>query len=124
MKNKKRVIEVITEFPVILYTLKTKRQEDPADYILDASNYDQPTSLVTVANPDTLLLNVKLPFTTAIELVNATMEESNHLKVGMITKDQTTFYARLCASFAKEYRVDPTMELKRMPGVIGNRQLN
>ena len=66
MKNKKRVIEVITEFPVILYTLKTQRLEEPADYILDASNDSQPTNLLTVANQDSLLLNLKLPFTAAI----------------------------------------------------------
>ena len=113
MKNKKKVIEVITEFPVILYTLKTDRREEATDYILDASNYAQPTNLLTVANPDCLLLNLKLPFTSAIEIVNNAMEESNYLKVGMIVKDQTTFYERLCASFAKDYLVDSNVEVKK-----------
>ena len=124
MKNKKKVIEVITEFPVILYTLKTDRREEATDYILDASNYAQPTNLLTVANPDCLFLNLKLPFTSAIEIVNNAMEESNYLKVGMIVKDQTTFYERLCASFAKDYLVDSNVEVKKMPAVISYRQLN
>ena len=124
MKNKKRVIEVITEFPVILYTLKTQRLEEPADYILDASNYSQPTNLLTVANPDSLLLNLKIPFTAAIELVNSAMEQSDHLKVGMITREASTFYARLCASFAEEYLVHPLVDVAQMPDAIAFRQLN
>ena len=76
MKNQKKLIVIINKFPKILYVITRALKQEDVDYILDASNYSQPVPLLTIAYPDELLLNLKLPCKEAIELIGREMQNS------------------------------------------------
>ena len=124
MKNDKKLIEIINEFPTILYNIKTQLMKKSTDHILDASSYSRPISLLAVANPDLLLLNLDLPGTTAIEIVGTSMQENMAIKLGMITSNPRAYYMSLCSTFSADYLIENGLNLEMVPEAISRQQLN
>jgi len=124
MKNEKKVIEIIDQFPAILYSLKTrlKRQEN-TDYILDASNYSKPVALLNVATPDILLLNLR-PGKACIDLLDREMQNNSGIGLGMITGNPKAYYMSLCSTLSEEYLIDKSLDLECIPEAVSKQQLN
>ena len=123
MKNKK-IIEIINRFPKTLKNIKGMISEENVDYILDASGYSQPASLLAQVSPDLLVLNLKLPCNAAINLVGSNMQDSLDLKMGMITSDASAFYMSLCTTLDSAYFIDSSSILELIPEIVSKQQLN
>ena len=123
MKNKK-IIEVINQFPKTLKNIKGMISEENVDYILDASGYSQPVSLLAQVSPDMLVLNLKLPGNAAINLVGSNMQDSMDLKMGMITSNPHAFYISLCTTLDSAYFIDSSSILELIPEIVSKQQLN
>lgn len=102
---------------------KTLRDEN-VDFILDASNYSQPVSLLSIACPDTLLLNIKLKAEQAIELEAKNLIDGIDVKKGMITTNPKAYYISLCSTFIPKYDIDKNMDPKLIPAAISKQRLN
>jgi len=123
MKNKK-IIEVINRFPQTLNNIKGMTREENVDYILDASGYSKPVSLLAQVSPDMLVLNLKLPANAAINLIGSNMQDSMDLKMGMITSNPRAFYISLCTTLDSAYFIDSSSILELIPEMISKQQLN
>jgi len=84
--------------------------EENVDYILDASGYSNPASLIMEVAPDSLLLNVKLSSNAAINLMEKICRQHG-FKNGMITSNARAFYMSLCSTFTSEYLIDKSCHL-------------
>ncbi len=124
MKNQKKLIVIINEFPTILYMITRMLQNKDEDYILDASQFAQPVSLLTITQPDELLLNLKLPRKEALKLMEGDMQDNLEINQGMITSNPRAYYMDLCRSLSSYYFVDNFIELELLPGAISGQQLN
>jgi two-component SAPR family response regulator len=124
MKNQKAIIEIINEFPPILYTIKAMLDQENVDHILDASDYSEPLSLLTVADPDMLLLNVNLSGKVAIDLVCESMQDSPEINRGMITSNPGAYYISLCSTFGSEYCMNRSLGIGSMFQAVTMQQLN
>jgi len=124
MKNEKKVIEIIDQFPAILYSLKNRlKSQENTDYILEASNYSKPVALLNVATPDILLLNLK-PGKACIDLLGREMQNNSGIGLGMITSNPEAYYMSLCSSLSEEYLIDKSLDLECIPGAVSTQQLN
>lgn len=124
MKKQKKLIVVINKFPTILYMITRMLQNEAEDYILDASQFEQPVSLLTITQPDELLLNLKLPRREALKLIERDMQDNFEINQGMITSNSRAYYMDLCRSLSSHYFVDNFIELKLLPDAISKQQLN
>jgi hypothetical protein len=124
MSNRKKIIEIVNKFPKILTNIKSILSEENVDYILDASGYSNPASLITEVAPDSLLLNLKLSSNAAINLMGENMQDSMDLKMGMITSNARAFYMSLCSTFTSEYLIDKSCHIVLIPEIVSRRQLN
>lgn len=124
MKKQKKLIVVINKFPTILYMITRMLQNEAEDYILDASQFEQPVSLLTITQPDELLLNLKLPRREALKLIEGDMQDNFEINQGMITSNSRAYYMDLCRSLSSHYFVDNFIELKLLPDAISKQQLN
>lgn len=124
MKNQKKLIVIINVFPTILYMITRMLQNEDEDYILDASQFAQPVSLLTITQPGELLLNLKLPRTEALKLIEGDMQKNSDINQGMITSNPRAYYMDLCRSLSSHYCVDNFIELELLPDAISKQQLN
>jgi DNA-binding NarL/FixJ family response regulator len=124
MKNQKKLIVIINEFPKILYMITQTLKDETVDFILDASRYHQPVSLLRIAAPDNLLLNVGLPAEQAIKITGKNMEDGMDITKGMITSNAKAYYMSLCRTFSAVYAIDNSLDLELIPDAISKRQLN
>ena len=124
MKNQKKLSVVINKFPKILYMLTLSLQDENVDFILDASGFSDPVSLLSVAHPDSLLFNISLPAARAIELASMNLQEGIEVKKGMITTSGKSYYMSLCSTFSSSYIIDSSLELELIPRVISQQQAN
>lgn len=124
MKNQKKLIVIINEFPAILYMITRMLQNEDEDYILDASQFAQPVSLLTITQPDELLLNLKLTRKEALKLIEGDMQDNSEIKQGMITSNSRAYYMDLCRSLSSHYFMDNFFELELIPDTISKQQLN
>ena len=124
MKNQKKLMVIINKFPKILYMITKTLRDENVDFILDASDYPQPVSLLRVAFPDHLLLNVGLPAKQAIELIGENLGDSMDIKKGMITGNPQAYYMSLCSTFNSNYAIDKYLDLELIPEAISKQQLN
>jgi DNA-binding NarL/FixJ family response regulator len=123
MKNQKK-LSVINKFPKILYMLTLSLKDENVDFILDASEFAQPVSLLRVTPPDYLMLNLNLPSAQAIELTNRSLQEDMEIRKGMITKSTSAYYISLCSTFSSSYIFDNSLDLALMPAAISMQQAN
>jgi len=123
MKNKK-IIEVINRFPQTLKDIRRMTSEENVDYILDASGYSQPMSLLAQVSPDLLVLNLRLSRNAAINLVGSNMQDCVDLKMGMITRDASAFYISLCNTLDSAYFIDRSFSLESISETVSKQQLN
>jgi DNA-binding NarL/FixJ family response regulator len=123
MKNQKK-LNVINKFPKILYMLTLSLKDENVDFILDASEFAQPVSLLRVTPPDYLMLNLNLPSAQAIELTNRNLQEDMEIRKGMITKSTSAYYISLCSTFSTSYVFDNSLDLASMPAAISKQQAN
>ena len=124
MNNKKKIIEIINKFPKVLNNIKAMLNEENIDYIVDASCYPKPVSLIMEIIPDMLLLNMKLAGNAAINMMGEIMQDNVYLKMGMITTNASAFYMSLTSTFTLEYSIDKSCPLILIPEMVGRRQLN
>ncbi|MEP7252200.1 MAG: hypothetical protein ABI683_07460 [Ginsengibacter sp.] len=124
MKNRKKVIVIINEFPEILFMITRMIDHDNEDYIFDASEFSKPVALLTITQPDELLLNLKLPSREALKFVEVDMQNNWDISQGMITSNPKAFYMSLCQSLCTNYFVDNHTDLEQIPEVIARQQLN
>ena len=125
MNNNKQVIQIVEKFPTILYEMKFMLSDrNEAGYILDASNYAQADSMITIAEPEMLLLDINLPGKTGIEIVGTAMGENLDIQVGMITTNAGTYYKNLCQTICDASLFDHKIDLQSAPEVLAQLQLN
>jgi predicted nucleotide-binding protein (sugar kinase/HSP70/actin superfamily) len=124
MKNQKKLIVIISKFPKILYMITKTLRDETVDFILDASKFSQPVSLLRITNPDNLLLNLGLSSGQAIELVGKNMSESMQIKKGMIIGNPKAYYMSLCSTFISDYAIERNLDIELIPGAISKQQLN
>jgi len=124
MKKRKKMVEITDEFSKILHNIKSTLKQENMDYILDASGHPDPLSLLTVAYPDMVLLNVNLPDNQAVDVTGTFMQENTEINLGMITCNPSAYYVSLCATFSREYSIDISADLQLIPGIITGQQLN
>ena len=123
MKNPK-LIEIIDKFPTILYRLRQMmKSRKNVDYILDASDYVNPVSLLKIIGPDILLLTIR-PAKSCVDLLGKEMQNNYGSETGMITSDPTTYYMSLCSTLNEEYIADKSIDLELMPQTVSRLQLN
>ena len=125
MKNQAKVIQIIGEFPRILWRIKDilKSQEN-VDYILEASNYSQPVSLLNIVVPDILMLSIKLSGKDCIDLISTAMQNDSALALGIITSSHAAYYMSLCSTLGSQYRIDKSLSLESMAAGVSLQQLN
>jgi hypothetical protein len=124
MKNQKKLIEIIDQFPAILYSLKNRlKSEENIDHILDASDYSKPVALINIVTPDILLLNLQ-PDRTCIDLLGREMQNNTGLGLGMVTSNPGAYYMSLCSTLGEEYFIDKSLSLEFIPGAVSVQQLN
>lgn len=124
MKNRKKVIVIINEFPEILFMITRMTDHENEDYIFDASEFSKPVALLTITQPDELLLNLKLPSREALKFVEGDMQSNWDISQGMITSNPRAFYMSLCQSLSTDYFIDNHAALEQIPEVIAKQQLN
>ncbi|MGZ4035253.1 MAG: hypothetical protein ACXVP4_10350 [Bacteroidia bacterium] len=99
-------------------------KDDKVDFILDASRYPKPISLLRIAFPDNLMLNLKLHVKQAIEMVGKNLSENMEMQRGMITASPKAYYMSLCSTFRSNYFIDNHLDLELIPDTISKQQLN
>jgi DNA-binding NarL/FixJ family response regulator len=129
MKNRKKIIGTINDFPQfpqILSEIEMALLQGNGDYVLvlDGTNYSDSISLLDVIVPDVLLLNLKLAGEEAIELNDSYMEKSKEMRLGMITSDPGTYYVSLCSTFGTHYYVTNPVDVESIATGISRQQLN
>lgn len=124
MKNQKKLIVIINKFPTILYMITRMLRNEDEDYILDASQFPRPVSLLTITQPDELLLNLKLSRNEALKLIEGDMQNNFEINQGMITSNPGAYYMDLCRSFSSHYFLDNFIDLELIPDTISKQQLN
>lgn len=124
MKNQKKTIEIINQFPAILYQLKMSLHCENVDFILDATNFHQPVSLLTIAEPDMLFLNVHAAKKTVIDIAGTEMQKNPDIKKTMITANPHAYYMSLCSTLGEHYSFPYPYHLEQLPGTISRQQLN
>ena len=124
MKNEKKSIVIINKFPTILYMITRMLNKENEDYILDASEFSQPVSLLTITQPDELLLNINLSTGEALKLIEKDMEDNLGINQGMITRNPRAYYMDLCRSLRSDYFVDKYLDLELIPEAVSKQQLN
>lgn len=124
MKNEKKSIVIINKFPTILYMITRMLNNENEDYILDASEFSQPVSLLIITQPDELLLNINLSTGEALKLIEKDMEDNLGINQGMITRNPRAYYMDLCRSLRSDYFVDKYMDLELIPEAVSKQQLN
>ena len=124
MSYPKKVIEIINWFPAILQQVKLGLRRDDADFILDVSGYSRPGVIMCMANPDELLLNVKLTPGKAHEVLTSDMQNSSEISIGMITNNVDAFYENLCSTFESDYYITLTGEFESISRQIATQQVN
>ena len=107
MNNQKKFIVIINEFPKVLNTITTMLRDEKVDFILDASRYARPVSLLRVAQPDNVLLKLNLSSKQAIELTGKNLSENMEMKKGMITGNPHAYYMSLCSTLWTNYAYCP-----------------
>ncbi len=124
MRNHKKFIAVIDKFPEILYTLTTELNNNNLDYILDASGYHQPISLLNIAYPEMVMFNLKLSRKKAIELMSKSIYDNPEINRGMITNNSEAYYLSLCRTFSSGYFMDRSFDPDHILNSISKQQLN
>ena len=124
MNNQKKFIVIISEFPKVLNTITTMLKDDKVDFILDASRYSRPVSLLRVAQPDNVLLKLNLSSKQAIQLTGKNLSENMEMTKGMITGNRKAYYMSLCSTFWNNYDIDKNLDLDLIPGAVSKQQLN
>jgi hypothetical protein len=124
MNNQKKLIVIIKEFPDALDQLTEMLHDDRVDFILDASKFRQPVSLIKVAHPDCLLLNLHLPAKDAVILSGQSLSASADNKKAMITRNIRAYYMSLCNTLEGGYYIESGMDLELIPGAVAKQQLN
>jgi hypothetical protein len=124
MNNQKKLIVIINEFPASLSQLTEMLHDDRVDFILDASTFQKPVSLLRVARPDCLLLNLHLPAKDAVILSGQSLSASADNKKAMITGNIRAYYMSLCNTFGSGYLIESGMDFELIPGAVAKQQLN
>jgi len=125
MKNDKHVIQVVNEFPGIIYGMKLMlKAEENTSFILDASNYSPVLSLINVTEPDYIQLNLRLPIKASIEQAGIDLVNNTDLSVGVITSNSGAYYLSLCKTFSEIYLCDESQDIESISLSIANQQLN
>lgn len=124
MNNQKNLIVIINEFPAPLSQLTDMLHDDRVDFILDASKFRQPISLMRVTHPDCLLLNLHLPAKDAVILSGQSLSASADNKKAMITGNIRAYYMSLCNTFEGGYYIESGMDLELIPRAVAKQQLN
>ena len=124
MNNQKKFIVIISEFPKVLNTITTMLKDDKVDFILDASRYSRPVSLLRVAQPDNVLLRLNLSSKQAIQLTGKNLSENMEMTKGMITGNPKAYYMSLCSTFWNNYDIEENLDLELIPEAISRQQLN
>lgn len=124
MNYPKKVIEIIDSFPAILQQVKLGLRQDDADFILDVSDYSRPAVIMSMANPDELLLNLKLTTVRAHEVLTSDMQNSSDISIGMITNNPDAYYENLCSTFESEYCIGMSSDFETMAYQVSQQQLN
>ena len=124
MNNQKKFIVIINEFPKVLNTIATMLKDEKVDFILDASRYARPVSLLRVAQPDNVLLKLNLSSKQAIELTGKNLSENMEMKKGMIVGNPHAYYMSLCSTFWTNYDIDHNLDIELIPEAISKQQLN
>ena len=83
-----------------------------------------PFSLLNITIPDLLLVNIKLPVEAAVERMIADLQNERRVKLGMIVKDKSAYYASLCSTLHSKYKLDKSTGLQSIPGILAKQQLN
>ena len=124
MNNQKKLIVIINEFPAALSQLTDMLHDDRVDFILDASKFRRPVSLMRVTHPDCLLLNLHLPAKDAVILSGQSLSASADNKKAMITGNISAYYMSLCNTFEGGYYIESGMDLALIPSAVAKQQLN
>lgn len=124
MNNQKKFIVIINEFPKVLNTITTMLRDEKVDFILDASRYARPVSLLRVAQPDNILLKLNLSSKQAIELTGNSLSENIEMKKGMITGNPHTYYMSLCSTLWSNYDINQNLDIELIPEAVSKQQLN
>jgi len=124
MNNQKKFIVIINEFPKVLNTITTMLRDEKVDFILDASRYARPVSLLRVAQPDNILLKLNLSSKQAIELTGKSLSENLEMKKGMITGNRHAYYMSLCSTLWTNYDINQNLDIELIPEAVSKQQLN
>jgi hypothetical protein len=124
MNYPKKVIKIIESFPAILQQVKLGLQQYDADFILDVSDYSRPSVIMSMANPDELLLNLKLTPGKAHEVLTSDMENSSDISIGMITNNPDAYYENLCSTFESDYCIKLADDFESISRQIARQQVN
>ncbi len=124
MNNQKKFIVIINEFPKVLNTITIMLRDEKVDFILDASRYARPVSLLRVAQPDNILLKLNLSSKQAIELTGKNLSENMEMKKGMIVGNPHAYYMSLCSTFWNKYNIDENLDIELIPQAVLKQQLN
>ncbi|HEY5408002.1 MAG TPA: hypothetical protein VIJ92_12990 [Ginsengibacter sp.] len=124
MNNQRKFIVIINEFPKVLNTITTMLRDDKVDFILDASRYAKPVSLLRVARPDNVLLKLNMSSKQAIQLTGKNLSENMEIKKGMITGNAKAYYMSLCSTFWTNYEIDEDLDFELIPAALAKQQLN
>ena len=127
MKHKPKLVATInqkTDCIKLLYNIRAEQEKAGAVYILDASNYYEPASLIAIAYPDVVQLNLKMTRTNSLDLICTDMQEANKTQLGMITKNVAAYYMSLCKTFTDWYQIEKTQSLQTISATIIQAQLN
>ena len=125
MKNQKQVIRIVDEFPIILYRIKGMLEyRENVNYILDASKYSRPVSLLTIVNPNIIVYDLKEHGKNGIDLLSTEMQNNPELKVGMVTNNAEAYHMSLCSTLSSEYFFDKTLDLESVTETVLRLQLN
>ena len=124
MNNQKKFIVIINEFPKVLNTMTAMLRDEKVDFILDASGYALPVSLLRVAQPDNVLLKLNLSSKQAIELTGKNLSENMEMKKGMITGNPHAYYMSLCSTLWTNYNIGHDLDIELIPEAVSKQQLN
>ncbi len=124
MQNQKKTIVVINDFPKIIYEINPLLYHTNVDFILDASDYPKPLTLMTVACPDMLLLNLNLSKKSSCDFVSLQLQSNPEINKAMITSSAHLYYMSLCSTFKSDYFVGKGIDMELVPWLIERQQLN
>lgn len=119
MENREQVILLVDDSPLITERLIEMLSNLPVvKSVLTASNYQESLLVLEENGITTVLLDIKLPEKSGLEILKFIAKHYPAIKVIMLTNLVSEYYKRLCKKAGAVHFIDKSKDFELIPGIL------